>query len=54
MSWRPIKVDKERARLNKRALSEDEQKIIVNKYNIDTRDVMKHEDEINQILIAAE
>jgi hypothetical protein len=54
MSWKPIKVERERARLNKRPLSEDEQHPIVRQYNIDKRDVIRHEDEINQILIGME
>lgn len=54
MGWRPLRVEKERERLNKRFLSEDEQRPVVRQYNIDKRDVIRHEDEINQILIDME
>lgn len=54
MSWSPLKVEKARAELNKRELSEDEQREIVRKYYVEKRDIIRHEDEINQILINME
>ncbi len=54
MSYRPVRVEKERERLGKRPLSYQEEQDAVRKYNYDTRDIIKHEDEINKILIDME